>query len=143
MFSQAYVKNSAHRGRGMPWQGGHVWQGCTWQEGAYMAGGVCGRKGGPMHGREVHGGRVCMVGGGVHGSGACMLQITLPCPNFVAGEACMAGACVVGRHAWQGVWGRGACVAGGMHGRGVSSVAEETATAADGTNPTGMRSCFK
>ena len=29
------------------------------------------------------------------------------------------GACVVGRHAWcQGICGRGACMTGGMHGRG-------------------------
>ena len=35
-----------------------------------------------------------------------------------------------GGHAWQGVCGgRGACVAG------------DTATAADGTHPTGMQSC--
>ena len=33
----------------------------------------------------------------------------------------------------------GACVAGGVHGRGGG---EETATAEDGTHPTGMHSCF-
>ena len=36
------------------------------------------------------------------------------------------GACVAGGHAWQG---EGACVSG------------ETATAVDGTHPTGMHSC--
>ena len=41
----------------------------------------------------------------------------------------------------------GVCVVGGMHGRGVSGrrgayMAGETATAADGTHPTGMHSCF-
>ena len=66
-------------------------------------------------------------------------------------------ACMVkGRwgHAWQGgmhgegggAWqracvARGACVWGGMHGRGVC-VAGETATAADGMHPTGMHSCL-
>ena len=59
------------------------------------------------------------------------------------GGACMAG----------GVCGRGACMAGGMpgkggmHGRGCvwqggACVAGETATAADGTHPTGMHSCL-
>ena len=76
------------------------------------------------------------------------------------------GACMAGRHAWQGsiCGGGGACVAGGMHGRGyawwgacvvgdacmagaciwgggVGCVVGETATAADGTHPTGMHSC--
>ena len=77
-------------------------------------------------------------------------------------RACIVGACVVGGHAWQGgVHGR-ACVAGGMHGKGVcmaggnvwwgvcvaegvcmagQCVAGETATAAGGTHPTGMHSC--
>ena len=47
------------------------------------------------------------------------------------GGACMAG----------GVHGRVACMAGGMRGGGVC-VAGETATAADGTHPTGMHSCL-
>ena len=34
-----------------------------------------------------------------------------------------------------------ACIAGGVHGRG-ACVAEEMATALDGTHPTGMHSCF-
>ena len=58
---------------------------------------------------------------------------------------------MVGGHAWQGgvhggghVWqggvcGKGACIMGGLAG-GVC-VAGETATAADGRNPTGMHSC--
>ena len=60
------------------------------------------------------------------------------------------GACVGRGH----VWGGGMCGvgAGGMHGRqcasqggvrgGGACVAGETATAADGTHPTGMLSCF-
>ena len=49
-----------------------------------------------------------------------------------------------------GMHGRGACVAGGMHGKrgawqggGGRGVAGETATAADGTHPTGMHYCVK
>ena len=49
--------------------------------------------------------------------------------------------------AWQGAYGVGACVAGAghawwgsMHGRG-ACVAGEMATAADGTDPTGMHYC--
>ena len=42
---------------------------------------------------------------------------------------------------------RGACVAGGVHGRGacmaVGRVARETAIAAGGTHPTGMHYCCK
>ena len=43
--------------------------------------------------------------------------------------------------------GRGACVVGGMRGGGMHGweggcMARETATAADGTHPTGMHSCF-
>ena len=46
------------------------------------------------------------------------------------GGVCGEGACMVGGHAWRGcVCGGGVCVAG------------ETATAADGTHPTGMHSC--
>ena len=53
------------------------------------------------------------------------------------------GACMVGGHVWEGghAWqkgvpGRGACMAE----RG-PFVAGETATAANGTHPTGMHSC--
>ena len=43
--------------------------------------------------------------------------------------------------AWQGT--EGACVAGGMHGRGSGTcVAGGMAIAAGGTHPTGMHSCF-
>ena len=63
-------------------------------------------------------------------------------------------------HVWQGdLHGKGVCVAGGMHGRcvcvagdhawqggnacpGVFYTAGEMATAADGTHPTGMHSCY-
>ena len=52
-------------------------------------------------------------------------------------------------HVWQGGMhgGRGACIAWGMHGIGVCMtggvcMARETATAADGTHPTGMHSCL-
>ena len=55
-----------------------------------------------------------------------------------------------GKHAKGGVsGGEGACVAKrGMHGGGggvcvEGCVAGETATAANGTHPTGMHSCFK
>ena len=37
--------------------------------------------------------------------------------------------------------GRGACMAGGVRGGGGAFVAGETATAVDGTHPTGMHSC--
>ena len=53
-----------------------------------------------------------------------------------------------GGRAWQGsmrgggVHDRRACVAGGVHGGG-TCVAGETATAADGTHPTGMHSCYQ
>ena len=60
---------------------------------------------------------------------------------------------MVGARVWQGgmhgggcAW-QGACMAGGVHGRGHAwwgvCMAGETATAADGTHPTGMHSCFK
>ena len=76
-----------------------------------MVGGMCDR------GHAWQGwGRVqqgaSVVGGHVW-QGACM-----------AGRACMAGACMAGGCVWQG-----ACMA------------RETATAADGTHPTGMHSC--
>ena len=58
----------------------------------------------------------------------------------------IAGSCMAGRHAWQGecAWqgacGRGCAWQGGMHGGGGACMAGETATAADGTHPTGMLS---
>ena len=62
----------------------------------------------------------------------------------------MAGGMCGGGHAWQGVCGRGACMAGGVHDRGGGGVhdrggacvAGEMATAAGGTHPTGMHSSF-
>ena len=45
---------------------------------------------------------------------------------------------VHGAGGWQG----GVCGGGGVHGREGACVAEETATAVDGTHPTGMHSCF-
>ena len=67
----------------------------------------------------------------------------------MAGGVCgKGGACmVVGVHGggctWQGgMCGRGVCMAGGgMFGWEGACVAGETATAADGTHPTGMFSC--
>ena len=46
------------------------------------------------------------------------------------GRSCMAGGMHGGGHAWQGGHVLGVCMAG------------ETATAADGTHPTGMHFCF-
>ena len=68
---------------------------------------------------------ILFTGGGVHGGGRCM-----------SGWACMSG-----RHVWGCVW------QGGVHGRvggqGCAwQEAGETATAADGTHPTGMHSCL-
>ena len=57
----------------------------------------------------------------------------------------MAGGMDGGGCVWQGTCMVGVCVAGGVHGggsvwHGVCMVGE-TATAADGTHPTGMHSC--
>ena len=74
---------------------------------------------------------------------------------FTGGEACMArGACVVGGMSGRGAcMAEGACMTGGVHGKGAhiagghvwqgggACVAGETATAADGMHPTGMHSC--
>ena len=49
------------------------------------------------------------------------------------------GVCVAGGCAWQAACMSGACVAGGCAWQG-ACVARETATAADGTHPTGMHS---
>ena len=64
----------------------------------------------------------------------------------VTGNMC-GGACMAGGHVWQGgICGRGTCMAGGMHGGEVCvagvCVEGETATAVDGTHPTGMHSFF-
>ena len=45
-------------------------------------------------------------------------------------------------HGAGDVWQGGVCGGGGVHGREGACVAGETATAADGTHPTGMHSCF-
>ena len=78
---------------------------------------VKGGMGGGMHSEGMHSGGVqgrgCVWPGGMHGGGVSM-----------AG-AYMAGVC-----AWWGCAWKGACMA------------EEMATAADGTHPTGMHSCF-
>ena len=66
----------------------------------------------------MHSRGVCMAGG-VHGGGACMAGGLHGRGVYMVGGACMAGEC-----AWKG-----ACMAG------------ETATAVDGTHPTGMHSC--
>ena len=44
---------------------------------------------------------------------------------------------MAGRHVWQGV-----CMAVGVCGGEGACVAGETATAVDGTHPTGMHSCY-
>ena len=84
-----------------------------------VAGGMCDGVGSACWGLRAG---VCVLGGYAwQGRGACM-----------AGE----GACMALRHVWRGAcMARGACVAGGP-------VWQETATAADGTNPTGMHSCW-
>ena len=93
--------------------GGHVCRGDAWQGDMFGGGHV--RQGGCVAGG------VCMAGG-MHGSGHIWQ-----------------GACMVG-----GVHGRGHTWWGGMHGRGHAwqgaCMAGETATAADGTHPTGMPS---
>ena len=110
--------------RGACVAGGHAWQGgcmvgrawgCAWQ-GICIAGG--------MHGMGTCG-MGCMLG-----SGVCMAEFMHGGCAWQDGM-CGRGACIAGRHAWQEVCmeGRGACVAG------------ETATAVDGTHPTGMHSC--
>ena len=58
--------------------------------------------------------------GGVHGRGVCIGR----------------GVCMVEGCAWQG-----RCMVGGVCGRG-AYMPGDTATAADGTHPTGMHSCL-
>ena len=71
-------------------------------------------------------GGVCVVGG-VHGGGHVWQGVCGAGWHVWQGE----GACMAEGHAWQGghVW-QGACMTG------------EMTTAADGTHPTGMHSCF-
>ena len=115
MFSQVCVKNSVHR-RGMHGGGGLAWQG------ACMAGGMCGRG---MHGR-----RACMAGAcmavGMCGRGMCVWQ-----GGMHGREHAWSGG------AWQGhVWWEESMCARGVY------MAGETATAVDGTHPTGLYSCL-
>ena len=144
MFSQACVKNSVHTGGvqgrgacvagegGMYGRGthgrGYVWQGCALQGYAWQGFASCMAGEGSIH------------GGGMHGRGHAWQG------------ACMAGGVHGREHVWQG------CMAEGMHGRGCAwqgyawkggrhpwqeaCMALETATAADGTHPTGMHSCI-
>ena len=90
---------------------------------------------GGMHGREV-----CMVGGTCMVGGMCGRQVCM-----ARGHAWQGGThgkgdfMAVGGHAWQ----EGHAWQGGrMHGKGVVCVAGETATAVDGTPPTGGHSCL-
>ena len=77
--------------------------------------------------------RVCMAGGSMTGG---MRDRGHAC-HGVHGRGCKRGS-MHGRegHAWQGVYGRGNAWQCGRE-----CVAGETATAADGTYPTGMHSC--
>ena len=103
-------------------------RGGVWGWGMYVAGGI---HGGGMCGRGMHSKVLAWHRfswqGGVHDRGACMV-----------GDMC--GGCVHGRGPF--VVG-GACVAGGHTWRGGTCVAGETATAADGTHPAGMHSCYR
>ena len=96
---------------------------CAWQAAGkhvWQSLGGCGR------GARMGGG-MCGRWQGVHGKGG-------------GGHAwCGGSMCGGGGYAWQGgsVCGREACMAGG------ACMARETATAADGTHPTGMHSCQK
>ena len=77
-------------------------------------------------GAGEHGCWGAWVAGDMHDGGGCVAGWTL-----VVRGACTAG---VGGHVWWGVHDRGCAWQGG--------VAGETATAPDGTHPTGMHSCF-
>ena len=76
----------------------------------------------------------------VHNSSCGKIKFSQASVILSMGGVCMAG-CMHGRghaswgHAW---WG---CMAGDMHGRWRVCIPRETATAADGTHPTGMHSC--
>ena len=98
----------------------------------------------------THGGGVCMVGeGGVHGGGVCMGRVVCG-RGHVWHRACMIGGMHDRGYAWQEGCGGGHVWWGhvwwghawqGMRGGGGACVVGETATAADGTHPTGMLSC--
>ena len=93
-----------------------------------------------MVGRRVWQG-ACMAGG-MHGRDPCMVEGM--CGGGVHGRRCawQEGMCIGGVWRGGGVHGRR-----GMHGRGrghtwCGGVAGETATAEDGTHPTGIHSCL-
>ena len=87
-------------------------------------------------------------GGGMRGTGVCIAGVCL-CRRHGRGRVWRGGVCMVrgmhgGGHVWRCGWGGAGCVGGQgvcVCGRGVC-VAGETATASDGTHPTGMHSCF-
>ena len=127
------------------WQGeGHAWQGKAY----YVTGGhawwmVC-MAGGCMTGgmRDRGHAWVCMPGGvngrGMHGRGCMREGMHGREGAYMTERGCMAGACMGEEgHVWQGVYGRGNAWQCGRE-----CVAAETATAADGTYPTGMHSCW-
>ena len=101
----------------------------------HMGGGICGKGGmcgkGGVHGEGtcVAKGGACVAKRGMRGKGRACVAKRGMCGK---GRACVAQ----GRHVWQrgGMCGKGwACMVG-------ACVAGETATAADGTHPTGMHS---
>ena len=82
-----------------------------------------------------------MVGGDMHGRGHVWWGACMAGGMHDKGSMHGGGAHVMGGMHGRGVCGRGACMAGGMHGGG-ACMAGDTATAVDGTHPTGMHSCF-
>ena len=74
------------------------------------------------------------------GEGVCVARRAM-CGRGHAWQGGMRGR---GGHAWQRghAWQGGQAWQRGVHGR-EACVSGETATAADGTQPTGMRSCFE
>ena len=76
-------------------------------------------------------------GGQVCRTSSLVMLITVrnsSCGKVMFSQASVSLSVDKGGHVWQG------SMLGGLHGRGVC-VAGETATAADGTHPTGMHSC--
>ena len=141
MFSQACIiflsTVGGMRGKGrtcvvkgaFEWQRGHAW----WREACVAKGGMH-REGGHVWWRET-----CMV------KVACMAKGSMHAKGGVHDDR---GVCVAkGGHAqWRwGVW-WGACMVGGMHGRGhawqCGMHCRETTTAVDSTHPTGMHYCY-
>ena len=94
---------------------------------------------------------VCSQEGGVPGPGECMVQggswswgVGIPACTETAGGVWSQGGGVPGP---GGAWSRGCIILGGLvsqHAlRQTPPPPGETTTAADGTHPTGMHSCFK